>query len=117
MLRPAAAWKGSLHWATQESQEIVKGLMLSHSNPSAAFPQIPQNTLSETYALCGDTGWTAQSAWPVLQKPPLPNYRRGGVHAFVSKSTHKYEPAGLVWCKNPFKETIRRHQAAAIHVK
>lgn len=45
MLRAAAAWKGRLHWATQESQERVGGLMLSHSNPSSAFPQIPWNTL------------------------------------------------------------------------
>lgn len=52
MLLSIAAWRGSLHWAPWEAQEVVEGPMLSSSNPSAALAQ----TLSQP---------------PLLLLPPL----------------------------------------------
>lgn len=92
MLRPAAAWIGSPHWATQEFQEIVEDLMLPHSNPSAAFLQSPQNTPSETCTLCEDPISLACAAATSFTQPPLQNLLcvRACGDIFVSKITHQY---------------------------
>lgn len=95
-------------------------------------PKSPQ-THSVKPALCAETQ-AEQNNQPGLccknlLYPPTPAESTGWewwggrwgsalcICAFVSKGTHQYEPASLVSCKNPFKETIRTHPAAAILVK